>query len=83
MKDVFSFWKEHLNSDHVFKDQTHYLFCHTIEDAVYEDVLEEPINHLSEPVEPAEPAEPAEASELSKTEIEEPTETTNSEDINA
>jgi len=43
LQDLFLEWKENLKADHVLKDQTHYLFCHTIEDAVYEDILEEAV----------------------------------------
>jgi hypothetical protein len=43
LQDLFLEWKEKLKADHVLKDQTHYMFCHTIEDAVYEDILEETV----------------------------------------
>jgi peptidyl-tRNA hydrolase len=41
LQDLFLEWKEKLKADHVLKDQTHYMFCHTIEDAVYEEIVEE------------------------------------------
>jgi hypothetical protein len=36
--ELFNLWKEHLNSDKVFKNQTHFLFCQTITEPEWESV---------------------------------------------
>jgi hypothetical protein len=36
--DKYNAWKEWLDTDHVFKTQTHFLFCETVPDVSWEDV---------------------------------------------
>jgi hypothetical protein len=36
--EVFNAWKSHLESDHVLKTQTHFIFCETIPDVEWEEV---------------------------------------------
>jgi len=75
LQDLFLEWKEKLKADHVLKDQTHYMFCHTIEDAVYEDILEETIlvaEAAEETVEETVTAAEEKTEETAATDIEEP-----------
>ena len=39
--ELFNAWKEHLKADKVLKNATHFLYCETIQDAVYEDIPED------------------------------------------
>jgi hypothetical protein len=36
---LFNLWKEHLGADKVFKNQTHFVFCLTIEEPAWEPIL--------------------------------------------
>ncbi len=38
MAEKYNAWKEWLQTDHVFKTQTHFLFCETVPDVSWEDV---------------------------------------------
>ena len=33
-------WKEHIRANHILKTQTHFIFCETLEEAVWEDIKE-------------------------------------------
>jgi len=39
--EVFNAWKAYLGADKVLKNQTHFVFCETVQDAVWESVVAE------------------------------------------
>ena len=41
ISDEFNGWKEYLGADHVLKTSTHFLYCETIQDAEWEDIIED------------------------------------------
>lgn len=40
LSDMFNGWKEFLKADHVLKTSTHFLYCETIPDVEWEEVIE-------------------------------------------
>jgi hypothetical protein len=36
--DFVQAWRDHLGCDHVLRDQTHFIFCETIEDVEFEEL---------------------------------------------
>jgi hypothetical protein len=36
--DFVQAWRDYLGCDHVLRDQTHFIFCETIEDVEFEEV---------------------------------------------
>jgi hypothetical protein len=36
--EVVGLWRDHLGADHVLKDQTHFIFCHTVQDVEWEEI---------------------------------------------
>jgi hypothetical protein len=38
---MFNGWKEFLGADHVLRTSTHFLYCETIPDVEWEEVIEE------------------------------------------
>ena len=39
--EKFNAWKEYLGADHVLKNSTHFLYCVTIPDVEFEEIIEE------------------------------------------
>ena len=39
--EAFNGWKEYLGADHVLKTSNHFLYCETIKDAEFEEIVEE------------------------------------------
>lgn len=41
VSELFNAWKEHLGADHVLKNSTHFMYCETIPDIEWEEVIED------------------------------------------
>jgi len=41
ISELFNAWKEHLGADHVLRDSTHFMFCETVPDVEWEEIVEE------------------------------------------
>jgi len=41
ISELFNAWKEHLGADHVLKNSTHFMYCETIPDIEWEEVIED------------------------------------------
>jgi hypothetical protein len=44
--ELFNAWKEYLGSDKVLKNQTHFLFCETIQEPEWEDIPNESLVNI-------------------------------------
>lgn len=42
--EVFNGWKEYLGADHVLKNSTHFIYCETVPDIDFEEIIEEENN---------------------------------------
>lgn len=41
VSEKFNAWKEYLGADHVLRNTTHFLYCETIPDVEFEEIVEE------------------------------------------
>lgn len=41
ISEMFNAWKEWLGADHVLKTSTHFLYCETVPDVEWEDIIKE------------------------------------------
>lgn len=39
ISELFNAWKEHLGADHVLKNSTHFMYCESIPDIAWEEVI--------------------------------------------